>query len=71
MYAIYSRTGGNDNVTTRRIDIIARSSSTLDDVKRVAAVGRLTYGRATQRGNHNALEVEGMAGEAGDVDFDD
>lgn len=41
MDSTYSLTGGGYNVTTRRIDDVARSSSTLDNVKRVAAVGGL------------------------------
>ena len=41
MYSTQLLTSGSYKVMTRRVDIVAGSSSTLDDVKGVAAVGEL------------------------------
>ena len=43
MHSTQLLTSGSYNVTTRRIDMVAGSNSTLDEVKGVATVEELRY----------------------------
>ena len=70
-YAHAPRTG-RYNVTARGVDVVGRSSGTLNDIKGMAAVERREMSSSSVGwSNGYVLKMEGMIGEAANVDFDD